>query len=89
MITFQISVSGGGVTYAKNGTVFYTSASQAGYAVRVHAVFFDLNGAVSNVVVNGASGGASTPAATTPRPATAETRYAQPRPAGSVPKRRK
>jgi hypothetical protein len=85
---FQISVNGGVVTYAKNGSVFYTSANQAGYAVRVHAVFFDLNGAVSNVAVSGAAGGASTPAATAAVP-TADTRYAVPRPAGSTPKRRR
>jgi hypothetical protein len=85
---FQISVSGGVVTYAKNGSVFYTSANQAGYAVRVHAVFFDLNGAVSNVAVSGAAGGASTPAAAAAAP-TADTRYAVRRPAGSTPKRRR
>jgi hypothetical protein len=87
---FQISVNGGVVTYAKNGAVFHTSGSQAGYAVRVHAVFFDLNGAVANVAVSGASGGAFTPAApTASAPTTSETRYAQPRAVGSTPKRRK
>jgi hypothetical protein len=85
---FQITVNGGAVTYAKNGTVFYTSAGQAGYAMRAHAVLFDLNAAVSNVSVSGASSGASAPAATTAA-TTGETRYAVPRPAGSTPKRRR
>jgi hypothetical protein len=87
---FQIAVNGGVVTYAKNGAVFYTSGSQAGYAVRVHAVFFDLNGAVANVAVSGASGGAAAPAPpSASAPTTSETRYAQPRPSGSTPKRRR
>jgi hypothetical protein len=81
-------VNGGVVTYAKNGAVFYTSGSQAGYAVRVHAVFFDLNGAIANVAISGASGGASTPSAT-PALAASDTRYAQRRRAGSTPKRRR
>jgi hypothetical protein len=87
---FSITVSGGTVSYAKNGGVFLTSASPAGYALRVHAVFFDLNGAVSNVAVSGATAGASTPApsATTAAP-TSDTRYAVARPAGSTPRRRK
>ena len=88
--SFQITVNGGVVTYAKNGAVFYTSGSQAGYALRVHAVFFDLNAAVGNVAMSGASGGASTSAApTASAPTTSATRYAQPRAAGSTPKRRK
>jgi hypothetical protein len=85
---FQITVNGGVVSYAKNGAVFYTSGSRAGFAVRVHAVFFDLDGAIANVAISGASGGASTPAAT-PAPAASDTRYAQPRQAGSTPKRRR
>jgi hypothetical protein len=81
-------VSGGVVTYAKNGAVFYTSGSQAGFAVRAHAVFFDLNGAVSEVAISGASAAASTPAASAAA-ATSDVRYAQPRPGGSVPRRRR
>jgi len=38
--TFRIAVEGGAVKYSKNGSVFYTSSSQATYALRVHAVFF-------------------------------------------------
>ena len=55
---FQITVAGGAVTYARNGVVFYSSTSQAGDAMRVHAVFFDLNATVSNLAIRGASGGA-------------------------------
>ena len=88
---FRIAVEGGVVRYSKNGTVFYTSASQAGYAVRVHAVLFDMNAAVGNVALGGVSGGASTPAApaASVTSQTPDTRYARPRPAGSVPARRR
>jgi hypothetical protein len=84
---FQISVNGGVVTYAKNGGVFYTSGSPAGFAVRVHAVFFDMNGALSDVAINGAAG-ASTPSATDAALSSVE-RYAVRRPAGSTPRRRR
>jgi hypothetical protein len=36
---FRIAVQGGTVTYAKNGTVFYTSSRAASFAVRAHAIF--------------------------------------------------
>jgi len=88
---FRIAVEGGVVRYSKNGTVFYTSASQAGYAMRVHAVLFDMNAAVGNVALGGVSGGASTPAApaASVTSQTPDTRHARPRPAGSVPARRR
>ncbi len=50
---FRIAVEGGVVHYSKNGSVFHTSASQAGYAVRAHAVLFDMNAAVGNVALGG------------------------------------
>jgi len=60
---FRIAVEGGAVQYSKNGGVFYTSASQAGYAVRAHAVLFDMNATIGNVVLGGASGAALSSAA--------------------------
>jgi hypothetical protein len=47
--TFTIGVSNGAVTYAKNGTVFYSSANTTGAALRAHVVFFDANGSVRTV----------------------------------------
>jgi hypothetical protein len=91
--TFRISVEGGVVRYAKNGAVFYTSGSQATYAVRAHAVFFDMNAAVGEVVVSGGGEAASTsPSVAAPAPApstTGQPRRAVRRPADSTPVRRK
>lgn len=90
---FRISVDGGAVTYAKNGAVFYTSGNQAGSSVRVHAVFFDASSTIQDVSIGGtagvqapeeASAGASAPVATM-----AQAGYAQPRPVGQKPNRRK
>jgi hypothetical protein len=53
--TFRIAVEGGSVKYLKNGSVFYTSASQATYALRVHAVFFDSNATIRDVSISGGS----------------------------------
>ena len=57
--TFRIAVEGGAVKYSKNGSVFYTSSSQATYALRVHAVFFSANATVREVSIGGGSGNAS------------------------------
>lgn len=89
--TFRISVEGGVVRYAKNGAVLYTSTSQATFGVRAHAIFFDMNATVSDVMVS-SSGEASTvsPATVTPAPSTTEQpRRAVRRPAGSTPVRGK
>ena len=51
---------GGAVKYSKNGSVFYTSSSQATYALRVHAVFFSANAAIREVSIGGGGGNAST-----------------------------
>jgi hypothetical protein len=63
--SFTIAVNNGAVSYAKNGSVFYTSANRATTALRGHAIFFDPNGTVRNV---GFGGGGAT-AATSPAPA--------------------
>ena len=57
--TFRIAVEGGAVKYSKNGSVFYTSSSQATYALRVHAVFFSANATIREVSIGDGSGSAS------------------------------
>jgi hypothetical protein len=88
--TFRISIEGGTVHYAKNGGVFYTSGN-AGFGVRAHAVFFDMNAAVGNVVMSGSGqAAAATPVAAAPAPSTTgQPRTAVRRPEGSSPVRRK
>ena len=54
--TFRIAVEGGTVKYSKNGSVFYTSGSQATYSLRAHAVFFDGNATVREVSMGGGGG---------------------------------
>ena len=100
---FSITVDGGVVRYARNGSVFYTSGSQAGYAVRAHVVFFGANGAVSGFSLNGGAGSA-VPQPVADAPDYAEVpveaavaavqvpdprRYAVPRPGGSLRKARR
>jgi hypothetical protein len=46
---FSVAVQGGRVQYSKNGAVFYTSSSEASFAVRAHAILFDPNGTVAGV----------------------------------------
>lgn len=59
---FQIAVEGGVVWYSKNGVVFHVSARQADYALRAHAVLFDLPASIAGVGLGSVSDGASTPA---------------------------
>jgi hypothetical protein len=47
----QVTVEGGVVGYSKNGSVFYTSTSHAGDALRAHAVLFDAAATLDNVVL--------------------------------------
>jgi hypothetical protein len=61
--SFTIAVNNGAVTYAKNGSVFYTSATAATAALRGHVIFFDPNGTVGNV---GFGSGGSAPAGDVP-----------------------
>jgi len=48
---FQVAVDGGVVRYSKNGAVFYTSASRARYAVRAHAILFDMDATIGSVTL--------------------------------------
>jgi hypothetical protein len=50
---FSVAVQGGRVQYLKNGTVFYTSSSEASFALRAHAILFDVNGGVGGVSLTG------------------------------------
>jgi len=88
--TFTIAVNNGSVTYAKNGSVFYTGGNAATGSLRAHAIFFDINGSIRNV----GFGGAATPSGTATVGAASSGSivsgsYAVPRPAGSKPVRRR
>jgi hypothetical protein len=60
--TFRITVENGTVRYQKNGTTFYASATNATEAMRVHAILYGLDGALSDIVAGLApgSGGGTT-----------------------------
>ena len=49
--TFRIAVENGTVKYVKNGAVFYTSANPAGQGLRVHAVLYELNATLRDIVI--------------------------------------
>jgi hypothetical protein len=49
--TLQVTVEGGVVGYSKNGTVFYTSTSQARLPLRAHVVMFDTGATLDNVAM--------------------------------------
>jgi hypothetical protein len=63
---FRIAIEGGVVRYAKNGTVFYTSANRAGSALRAHVVMFNLSAAVDGLAFDAAASSATTPSAPAP-----------------------
>jgi hypothetical protein len=50
--TLRIALVGGRVEYARNGSVFYTSAAQPSYPMFVDTTLFDANASVSNVVIS-------------------------------------
>ena len=70
--TFTIAVNNGAVTYAKNGSVFYTSGNSATAALRGHVIFFDSNGTVRNIGFGsgGPAPAGDAPVAATPAPPT-------------------
>ncbi|MBI3491894.1 MAG: hypothetical protein HY047_08955 [Acidobacteria bacterium] len=51
---FRVAVTGGKVTYAKNGTVFYTSAVAPAYSLLVDTSFLTSSGTLTSVVISGA-----------------------------------
>jgi len=95
--TFAVVVENGVVKYSKNGAVFYTSQTQATSALRLHAVLFNANAALSGIGLGGTTtststtASPSTPSTTTPTtttPTTTKPRWGIPRPKGSTaPKR--
>ena len=78
--SFTIAVNNGAVTYAKNGSVFYTSANTATTALRGHAIFFDPNGTVRNVGFGsgGPAPAGDAPAEGSPAPSTSAAAPASP-----------
>ena len=70
--TFSIVVNNGAVTYTKNGSVFYTSASTTTASLRAHAIFFDTDGSVRNVGFGsgGPAPSADPPSVQSPAPST-------------------
>jgi hypothetical protein len=86
--TFRIAVEGGVVKYLKNGSVFYTSTVQATYGLHVHVAMFDAGAAIANVTIGTGAAVASTTSAPGASVMTSARPQAQPRPAGSQPKRR-
>jgi hypothetical protein len=94
--TFAVVVDNNVVKYTKNGTVFYTSATQATSALRFHAVLFNMNAALSGIGLGASTATTSTTTTTTTTTTTPTTttttttkpRWGKPRPAGSTPTRR-
>lgn len=62
----KVTVEGGIVKYAQNGTVKYTSTVAPTYPLLVDASINALGAAVQNAVIGGAAGGSSPPTDTTP-----------------------
>ena len=86
--TFTITVENNSVRYFKNGGIFYTSATPVTAALRLHAVLFNLNGAVGGIGLGApVASTAPAPAPTTTTPTTTTTttttttrpRWARPR----------
>jgi hypothetical protein len=61
--SFTIALNNGAVTYARNGSVFYTSANATTAALRAHVIFFDTSGTVRGV---GFGSGGAAPAGDAP-----------------------
>jgi uncharacterized protein (TIGR03437 family) len=77
---FRIAVAGGIIKYAKNGVIFYTSASAPSYPLQVDGVLNDLNASINNAVI----GLVETPTPTpTPTPSPTPTATPTPTPTPS------
>jgi hypothetical protein len=86
----SIAVENGTVRYLRNGGVFYTSATPATSALRLHAVFFNAGGSISSVAFGGTTAPPVASATTPVAPTTGSNvfRRAIRRATGSTPKRR-
>ena len=72
--TFRIALENNTVRYFKNGGVFYTSATPVTAALRLHAVLFNLNGAIGGIGLGGpVAATATAPTPTTPTTSTPTT----------------
>lgn len=68
--TFRIAVDGSGaVSYAKNGSVFYTSGSKASGSLVASVALFDDSATVTGIALTGVPSSAAAPSPTTPVPA--------------------
>jgi hypothetical protein len=76
--TLAIVVENNVVKYAKNGAVFYTSATQASSGLRLHAVLFNTDAAISGIGFGGTTV-TSTTTTTTEAPPPATTTPDRPR----------
>ena len=65
---FRVQVSGGQVSYLKNGTAFYTSAVKPAYPLIVDTSLLSAGSTLSNVVLAGSGSGTSTNPSPTPSP---------------------
>ena len=87
--TFTIAVDASVVRYFKNGGIFYTSATPVTAALRLHAVLFNLNAAISGIGLGGTTATATSPTTTSPTTTTTTTtprpRWAKRRATGSTP----
>ena len=83
--TFSIAVDANVVRYFKNGGIFYTSATPVTSTLRLHAVLFNLNAAVSGIGLGGSPATSSTSPTTTTTTTEPRPRWARPRAAGSTP----
>ena len=57
--TFRVAVQSGVVSYAKNGSVFYTSTVAPAYPIVVAAALLNSNATVANAMISGATGAAA------------------------------
>jgi hypothetical protein len=84
--TLAIVVENNVVKYLKNGTVFYTSATQAAAGLRLHAVLFNVNGAINGIGFGGSSS-TTTTTTTTTTTQTPTNVFRRAKPRGSTPLR--
>lgn len=68
--TLRVGVDGGAVKYSKNGSVFYTSSYAPQFPMFVDASIYDMNGSISNALIDaGGTAVAAPPSSpTTPAP---------------------
>jgi hypothetical protein len=83
--TFRITVQNGVVKYLKNGAAFFTSSSQGGQSLRVHAVLYEMGATLRGVTIQAASSTSNSSGQSQSSTSTSE--RAQPRPGVANPTR--